>query len=131
MEGSFADARYQEVFGAIASWGAQAVMVADVAEHFPKESLITGLAARHRLPLISQYRHFTEAGALMSYGVDWVDVERRRAAYVAQILNGAKPGDLPVEQPTEFEFVINASAAKALGLSLSSHFLARADAVIE
>jgi putative ABC transport system substrate-binding protein len=131
MDGSFADARYEEVFDRLVVWGAQAVMVADVAEHFPKESLITGLAARHRLPLISQFRHFTEAGALMSYGVDWVEVERRRAAYVAQILKGAKPGDLPVEQPTEFELVINTRTAKALNLSVSPTILARADAVIE
>ena len=131
MEGSFADARYQEVFGAIASWGAHAVVVADVAEHFPKEALIADLAARYRLPLVSQYRHFTEAGALMSYGVDWVELERRRAAYVAQILNGAKPSELPVELPSEFELVVNSKVAKALGLSISPAVLARADEVIE
>ncbi len=131
MEGSFADARYNEVFGAIASSGAQAVVVADVAEHFPKEALIASLAAGYRLPLISQFRHFTEAGALMSYGVDWVDLERRRAAYVAQILNGAKPSELPIEHPAEFELVVNSKTAKALGLSISPVFLARADEVIE
>ncbi len=67
----------------------------------------------------------------MSYGVDWVDLERRRAAYVAQILKGAKPGELPIEHPAEFELIVNSKAAKALGLSISPTFLARADEVIE
>ena len=72
----------------------------------------------HRLPVISDGRFFAEAGALLTYSVDWPDMFRRSAGYVAKILKGAKPGDLPVEQPTKFELVVNLKTAKTLGITI-------------
>ena len=84
-----------------------------------------------RLPAIHSNRENLEGGGLMSYGSDTVDLHRRTADYVDKILRGAKPGDLPVEQPSKFEFVINLKTAKALGLTIPETFLLRADEVIE
>src|SRR5262249_32242887 len=92
---------------------------------------IVDLAMKRRLPVMSQYRHFVEAGGLMSYGIDLRDHYRRAASYVDRILKGAKPGDLPVEQPTKFELVINLKTAKALGVTIPSSLLLRADQVIQ
>jgi putative ABC transport system substrate-binding protein len=89
------------------------------------------VAAQSQLPAIYGYRQMVEAGGLMSYGPDVPDLHRRAAAYVDKILKGAKPGDLPVEQPTKFEFVINLKTAKALGLTIPQSLLMRADQVIE
>jgi putative ABC transport system substrate-binding protein len=88
-------------------------------------------AADHRLPAIYAFRFFTLSGGLMSYGVDTADLYKRAAAYVARILKGEKPADLPVQQPIKFELVINAQTAKALDLEVSQTLLARADEVIE
>jgi len=95
-----------------------------------KQRLIT-LAAKHRLPTIYEHRPFPEAGGLMSYGPDIQDVFRRAATYVDKILKGAKPADLPIEQPTKFELVINLKTAKALGLTIPPSLLARADEIIQ
>jgi putative ABC transport system substrate-binding protein len=92
---------------------------------------IIALAAEHRLPAIYYRRQFVEHGGLMSYGVSQNDLDRRATTYVDRILKGAKPGDLPVEQPTKFELVINLKAAKALGLTIPRSLLVRADQVIE
>jgi ABC-type uncharacterized transport system substrate-binding protein len=92
---------------------------------------ILALAARHRLPAIYEFRSFVEAGGLMCYGADMKVVFHRVATYVDKILKGAKPGDLPVEQPTKIELVINLKTAKALGLTIPQSLLLRADHVVE
>jgi putative ABC transport system substrate-binding protein len=92
---------------------------------------IAQLATQTRLPAISVYRPFTLAGGLMAYGPDTADVFRRAAAYVDRILKGEKPADLPVQQPTKFEFIINLKTAKALGITVPPTLLALADEVME
>jgi len=92
---------------------------------------IGALAAKSRLPAIAALVEFAEAGGLVSYGPDYPDLSRRAATYVDKILKGAKPADLPVEQPTKFDLVINLKAAKALGLTIPQTLLGRADQVIE
>jgi putative ABC transport system substrate-binding protein len=92
---------------------------------------ITSLAARYHLPAVYAYRFFAKLGGLLSYGVDLTDNFRRAAGYVDRILKGAKPADLPVEQPTKFELFINLKTAKALGLTIPPSLLGRADEVIQ
>jgi putative ABC transport system substrate-binding protein len=89
------------------------------------------MAVRNRLPAISAVREYVEAGLLLSYGIDLPDQFRRSAVFVDKIFKGAKPADLPVEQPTKFELVVNLKTAKALGLIIPPTLLARADEVIE
>jgi putative ABC transport system substrate-binding protein len=93
--------------------------------------LITASTARHRLPAIYAYRSFVGEGGLMSYGPDPYDIFRRAASYVDRVLRGEKPSDLPVQQPTKFEFAVNVKTAKALGLEIPPKLLALADEVIE
>ena len=92
---------------------------------------IVRLAVKYRLPVMGDERAFVEAGGLMSYGANLADLHRRLALYVDKILKGAKPADLPVEQPTKFELVINLKTAKALGLTIPQSILGRADEVIQ
>ena len=106
------------------------VISADSALHDQRDR-ISALALRYRLPTIAQLPEYTEAGALMGYGQSRREAYRRTANYVRKILEGAKPGDLPVEQPTRMEFVVNLKTAKALGLTIPPPLLLRADAVIE
>src|SRR5262245_46779253 len=95
----------------------------------PKQ--VATLVRQHRLPTMHNLRQFVEAGALVSYGVDFAYLHRRVATYVDKLIKGAKPADLPVEQPTKFELVINLKTAKALGLTIPQTLLLRADQVIE
>ena len=92
---------------------------------------IATLALHHHLPGLAQLRSFGEAGVLLSYGASLPALQRRAAFFVDKILRGASPGDLPVEQPTTFELVINLKTARALGLTVPRSILARADEVIE
>jgi putative ABC transport system substrate-binding protein len=107
------------------------LMVLPDASMLNNRALITGLAARHRLPAIYPFRYFATSGGLLSYGNDVADALRRAAGYVDRILRGAKPGDLPVQAPSKYELVINLKTARSLGLEVPPLMLARADEVIE
>jgi putative ABC transport system substrate-binding protein len=104
------------------------VLVSVVLNSYRKQ--VVELAVKNRIPAIYPLLDFVEAGGLTSYGVSFVDLHRRAAVYVDKILKGAKPADLPVEQPTKFELVINLKAAKQIGLTVPPNVLARADRVI-
>ena len=92
---------------------------------------IVEFAKQQRLPLVAEFRPLVEAGGLISYGPNQIDMWRRAAVYVDKIFKGANPADLPVEQPTKFELVVNLKTAKALGLTVPQSLLATADEVIE
>jgi putative ABC transport system substrate-binding protein len=93
--------------------------------------LIADLAAKHRLPAVYSSREFADAGGLIMYGVRYPDLYRRAATYVHKVIKGARPSDLPIEQPTRFELILNLKAAKRIGLTIPEAFLVRADEVIE
>ena len=122
---------YAGAFSAMAKSGAQALSVTSVAPLYAHAAEIAALATQHRLPTIGGTKAFAEAGVLLTYGPNIPDLYRRTATYVDKILKGAKPADLPIEQPTKFEFVINLKTAKALGLTIPPAVLARADEVIQ
>jgi putative tryptophan/tyrosine transport system substrate-binding protein len=119
------------VFAAVTRARSDALVVTGGPVHFNMRTQVAQLALRHRLPSISPTTEDVEAGGLMSYGASLNDQWRRAAAYVDKILKGAQPGDLPVEQPTKFELVINLKTAKALGLTIPQTLLLQAERVIE
>jgi putative tryptophan/tyrosine transport system substrate-binding protein len=111
--------------------GSSALVVADDAEFTAHRAQIAELALSHQLPIVSGLREMVEAGGLMAYGASFRELYRRAASHVNKILQGANPGNLPVEQPTKFEFVLNMRTAKALDLTIPPSLLALADEVIE
>jgi ABC-type uncharacterized transport system substrate-binding protein len=121
----------ENAFSAIVRERAEALVKLPSAPLTTYRKRIVELAAKNRLPAIYEDRIIAEDGGLMSYGTDITDLYRRSAVYVDKILKGAKPGDLPVEQPTKFELVINLKAAKQIGLTIPPNVLARADRVIK
>jgi putative ABC transport system substrate-binding protein len=122
---------FEGAFAAATQGNAQALIALDDALTIAHRPRIVALAAASRLPAMYGLREFPDVGGLMSYGASFVDLFRRAAAYVDKILKGAKPADLPVEQPTKFELVINRKTANALGLTVPTTLLAQADEVIE
>ena len=122
FEGAFQTAKQKQV---------SAIMTVINLIFFGERKRIVELAGRSRLPAISPQKEFVDDGGLMSYGADSVDLYRHAAVYVDKILKGAKPADLPVQQATKFEFVINLKAAKQIGLTLSPESLSRANKVIK
>jgi putative ABC transport system substrate-binding protein len=118
-------------FSAMTGNRADALIVLPSPLLFNERKHIVDVAMKHRLTSIAMAREFAELGGLMAYGASLTDLQRRSATYVDKILKGAKPADLPVEQPTKFEFVINLKTAKALGLTIAESFQLFADEVIE
>ena len=115
----------------VRSWRADSIYVVESAKNTINSRLLAEFAAQIRLPAIYAQSQYTDAGGLISYGANYEDLYRRAAHYVDKILKGAKPADLPVEQPTKFELVINMKTAKALGITIPQSILVRADRVIE
>jgi len=121
LESAFQTAKQKQV---------NAIMTTASPRFVAERKRIVELAGKNRLPAIYYQKEFVDEGGLMSYGVDYTDLYRSAAVYVDKILKGAKPADLPVEQPTKFEFVVNLKAAKQIGLTIPPNVLARADKVI-
>jgi putative ABC transport system substrate-binding protein len=122
---------FDEAFAAISREGADAMLVPADRVFLHNRERIIGFAAKNRLPIMSAYRELAEVGGLMSFGPNYAVMHRQAARYVDKILKGAKPAELPIEQPARFELVINLRTAKALGLPVPPTLLARADEAIE
>jgi putative ABC transport system substrate-binding protein len=125
------NASIERAFKLAASAGAGALIVVGGGRIFGQRQQVVDLAAAYRLPAMYSLRSFVDAGGLMSYAADLTDSWRRAAAFVDQILKGVKPADIPIEQATRFELVINLRTAKALGLTIPRSLLLRADQVVE
>jgi putative ABC transport system substrate-binding protein len=123
-------AEFDQAFAAMTSAHAEALVVISNALFFSHRGQLAALAVRHRLPAMFHSREYAEAGGLMAYGANGEDLYRRAATYADKILKGAKPADLPVEQPTKFELLINLKTAQALGLTIPSSLLFQAEEVI-
>jgi putative ABC transport system substrate-binding protein len=121
----------ESLFAAIMQQRPDAVLVTGEGDLYANRQLIAELAAKHRLPMMCPYRDYVEAGGLMAYTVDLAELLRHMAREVHQILRGARPGDIPVYQPTRFQLLINRKTANALGLNLSPSLLSHADEIIE
>jgi len=123
--------RLPESFVQLQREGAEALIISEDIFTFGNRERIMALAAEHRLPTISSYREFVTAGGLISYGANYRERSRKFGYYLGRVLRGMAPADLPIDQPTHFELVISAPAAKALGITIPPTLLARADEVIE
>jgi putative ABC transport system substrate-binding protein len=121
----------ERVFATMEQQRPDAVLVSGEGDLYANRQLIAALAEKHRLPTMCPYRDYVEAGGLMAYAVDLAELLKHMANEVHQILKGAKPGDIPIYQPTSFELLINLKTAKALGLTLSPALLARATEIIK
>ena len=121
----------ERVFAAMAQQRPDAVLVSGEGDLYANRQLIAELGEKHRLPTMCPYRDYVDAGGLMAYTVDLAELLRHLAADVHQILNGAKPGDIPIYQPTKFELLINLKTAKTFGLVLPPALLSRADEMID
>jgi putative ABC transport system substrate-binding protein len=124
-------AKLDAALAAIGASGVRGLIVTADPSFYTNRAKLVQFAANKRMPAIYYAKNFVEAGGLISYGISLADLWRRAASYVDRIIKGAKPADLPVEQPTKFEMVINGRTAKALGLTIPSSLLLRADQVIE
>lgn len=122
---------FNEAFHALAQGSPQMLLVQSSPYFTSSQRLIASLAIEQRLPAMFIFKSYVEAGGLMSYGVDYVAMNRRIAGYVEKILEGAKPADIPVEQPSKFEFTVNLKTAKAIGVEIPLSIQLRADQVIE
>ncbi len=122
---------YPAAFAAMRSAGAQGLAIIAAPEFFTNASTLATLAIGAGLPTVCEWRKMAEQGCLLGYGPDIVELNSRNADYVARIFRGAAPGDLPIEQPTHYEFAVNLKTAKALGVTIPPAILARADDVIE
>lgn len=129
--GASQESDFDAVFAKMKELGAGGLMISPDTFLNARSEQLAALAVRHAIPTISPYREFARAGGLMSYGASIVGASRQAGVYTGRILKGEKPADLPIEQPTLVEFVINIRAAKALGLSMPAILLSRADEVIE
>ena len=123
--------QHADAFAMISRTRPDALLVVNNVANFARRRLIADFATKSRLPGMGAWQEFAEAGGLMSYGTNVPDQYRRAAEYVDRILKGAKPADLPIEQPTKFELVVNLKTAKALGITIPQSILVRADRVIE
>ena len=122
----------ERAFATVAGWQADALLVIEDPTLLPAlQTEIVDFAVRHRLPTMTGVRSLVDAGGLMSYGASFPDMYRRAATFVVKILQGAKPSDLPVEQPTKFDLIMNLKTAKALGITIPPSLLLLADEVIQ
>jgi putative tryptophan/tyrosine transport system substrate-binding protein len=127
----FNETQIRSAFDAMTQQQFEAVLIDEGGGFLAQRAVIVELAERHRLPICYPYRDYVDLGGLMAYAPDLGELAQRLADNVHQILNGAKPGDIPIYQPTRFQLVVNLKAAKTLGLTVPSTLLVRADEVIE